>query len=135
MTYRSKSQLVFLLISIVIIIPIGFYSKFYYGPGRNWVNNSLGGIFYEIFWILIFGLLFPRTKTFLLATAVFILTSLLEILQLWHPPFLEFLRSFFLGRTILGNCFVWSDFIYYLLGCLIGYFWLMAIKKAPKIGA
>jgi len=60
---------------------------------------------------------------------VFIVTCLLECLQLWHPPFLEVLRSGFIGRTIIGTSFVWSDFIYYVLGCLAGWFWLERIRK------
>lgn len=30
-------------ISLLFIIPAGFYSKFYTGPAADWVNNSLGG--------------------------------------------------------------------------------------------
>ena len=38
------------IISIFGIVPIGFYSKFYRGSAAQWVNGSLGGVFYEIFW-------------------------------------------------------------------------------------
>ncbi len=39
--------------SLLIIVPLGLYSKFYSGPAANWVNNSLGGVFYEVFWCLL----------------------------------------------------------------------------------
>ncbi|MGP8243973.1 MAG: hypothetical protein ACLQVN_05585 [Bryobacteraceae bacterium] len=41
------------LISLLVLVPVGFYSKFYRGPVREWVNDSLGGTFYVIFWCLV----------------------------------------------------------------------------------
>lgn len=117
------------VVSLVIIVPIGFYSKFYSGPYSEWVNDSLGGIFYEIFWcLLVFLFIYPR-KLWLIPACVFIITCCLEFLQLWHPPFLEFLRSHFIGRAILGTSFTWTDFPYYLIGSLIGWIWLNELQK------
>jgi hypothetical protein len=44
----------------------------------------------------------------------------LEASQLWHPVFLEAVRGSFLGRTLIGMSFAWSDFAYYAIGCLFG---------------
>jgi hypothetical protein len=112
------------LLSIFIIVPIGFYSKFYDGFGRAWVNDSLGGALYEIFWCLVFFLFFSNTAPWKIAVLVFAVTSLLEFLQLCHPPLLELIRRNFIGRTFIGTSFIWSDFIYYFFGCLIGWMWL-----------
>ncbi len=116
------------LLSIFFITPIGFASKFYQGPGATWVNDSLGGMFYVIFWCLVALLFFPKSAPWKIATIVLIITCLLEFLQLWHPAFLEFLRSYFLGATVLGTSFVWSDFLYYFLGSGIGWLWVGWIK-------
>jgi len=56
-------------------------------------------------------------------------TSILEFMQLWHLPILENIRETFIGRTLIGNYFIWSDFIYYAAGCLAGYFILKAIDQ------
>jgi hypothetical protein len=129
------------LISLLIIVPVGFYSKFYRGPGANWVNNSLGGVFYEIFWCLITFLIAdilkkpdPLKKTgyyreTVIAAIVLIITCMLEFLQLWHPPVLESLRSTFIGRTVLGTTFTWSDFPYYFLGTGIGWIWMRIVSS------
>ncbi|MGA1791827.1 MAG: DUF2809 domain-containing protein [bacterium] len=118
------------ILSILIIVPLGFYSKFYKGALANWVNNSVSGIFYEIFWCLLIFLFLRKTKTWKIAFSVLLLTCLLEFLQLWHHPFLEFIRNFFIGRTLLGNCFSWSDFPYYILGCAIGWLWMHCLKES-----
>ena len=117
------------LLSIALIVPVGFLCKLYSGPAFSWVSDSLGGVFYEIFWCLLIFLFFKKMKPFNIAIIVFLVTCFLEFLQLWHPPFLEFFRSFFIGRTILGTSFTWTDFPYYLIGCVISYYWMRFLKR------
>lgn len=117
------------LILLLLITPLGFYTKFYSGPGASWVNDSLGGVLYEIFWCLLFFLFFVKAKAWVIATSVFIVTCFLELLQLWHPEFLEFIRSYFIGRTLLGTSFNLFDFIYYFIGSGIGYLILSRLQK------
>jgi len=116
------------LVSLIIIVPIGFYSKFYRGPAAAWVNDSLGGVFYEIFWCLLILLFLPKVKPWIIALCVLVVTCILEFMQLWHPPFLEILRSNFMGRTLLGTTFTWTDFPYYFLGSGIGWFWIKHLQ-------
>lgn len=123
----SKYRLLILL-ALIVIIPAGFFTKFYSGPVEEWVNNSLGGVFYEVFWCLVFAFLFVRVRPFRISLLVLFMTCLLEFLQLWHPPFLEILRSNYIGRTILGNSFNWMDIPYYIFGSIIGYFVLHSIQ-------
>ena len=118
-----------ILLSLLMIVPIGFYSKFYTGPAHVWVNDSLGGAFYEIFWCLLIFLFLNKTAPWKIAIIVFIITCSLELLQLWHPPFLELMRSNFIGRTIIGTSFVPSDFIYYILGSAVGWIWLKILQS------
>lgn len=117
------------LISLIVIVPIGFFSKFYSGPASHWVNDSLGGLFYEIFWCLVLLLILPKAKPLFIAIPVLISTCVLEFMQLWHPPFLEFLRSYFIGRTILGTTFTWNDFPYYFVGSAMGWWWLRILQR------
>lgn len=115
--------------SIVVIVPVGFYSKYYRGPAAHWVNDSFAGVFYEIFWCLLFSLALPRTEPRKLAVGVLAGTCVIEFLQLWHPPFLEALRRTFIGVSILGTTFDWSDFPYYFAGSGIGWLWLRALRR------
>lgn len=117
------------LLAILIIIPLGFYSKAYSGPASHWVNNSLGGILYVIFWSLLFSALFLRVRSWKIASVVFLATCLLEVLQLWHPPVLETVRSTFLGVTLLGNSFSWLDLLHYLAGFLASWSLIRFLRK------
>jgi len=130
MNILNKQRLVTSLL-LIIIIPAGIYTKFYSGPAQHWVSDSFGGLLYEIFWCLVFYFLFPKSKPFIVALMVFVVTCILEFLQLWHPAFLEMLRRNFFGRTILGNSFNWYDFPYYFIGSAVGYavlYWISKLK-------
>ena len=113
-----------LLLSTLFIVPLGLAGKFYRGVGQSWLNDAFGGIPYEIFWMLLVALLWPRLRPAAIAVTVFIATCLLEVLQLWQPDWLQAIRATLPGRLVLGNTFTWSDFPYYAIGCLIGWLWL-----------
>jgi hypothetical protein len=115
-----------------VIVPLGFYTKFYSGPAENWVHGSLGGVFYEIFWCLLAAWLFPRTAPGKIALAVLLCTCALEFLQLWHPAWLQVVRGYFIGQAILGDCFAWSDFLYYFIGGALGWLWIKGLCKQPS---
>ena len=116
------------LVAIAIVVPLGFYSKFYDGPASSWVNNSLGGVLYVIFWSLLFSVLIPGSKPWKIVSIVLLITSVLEILQLWHPPFMEAIRSTFIGVTLIGNSFSWLDLVHYAIGSLVSLGFLRILR-------
>ncbi len=126
MIISAYSRHIRIVISLIILIPVGFYTKWYNYPFASWIRASSGGVFYEIFWCLLI-FLFSRIRPTIIALSVLLATCCLEFLQLWHPPVLEWLRSFFIGRTILGTTFDWWDFPYYFIGSGIGWLWMKAL--------
>ena len=118
-----------LLISIGLVIPLGLLLKFYRGPGQAWFNNSFAGVPYEIFWILLIAVLWPRWSPWRIALGVCLATCAVEGLQLWHPPWLEVLRAHLLGRLVLGTSFSWSDFPYYVVGSALGWGWVRSLQQ------
>jgi hypothetical protein len=120
---------IFTVVSLLFVTPAGFYLKFYSGPYHFWVNNSVAGVFYEIFWCLLVLLIIPGAKTWKIVLPVFIATCLLEFVQLCHNNLLDYLRGFFIGRTILGNSFNPSDFIYYVIGSIAAYIWIILLRR------
>ena len=78
---QKDKPIIIAIVLLIIIIPIGFYSKLYTGFGNEWVNNKLGGVFYEIFWCLVFYILLPKSKPFKIVVWVFVITCILEFVQ------------------------------------------------------
>ena len=93
------------------------------------MHHYAGAILYEIFWIFLVAVIKPDLPPEKVSVMVFLGTALLEFGQLWHPEFLEMIRGNFLGRTILGNGFDLWDFLYYLLGCGLGWRMLRIFQK------
>ena len=116
--------------SLLAVTSVGFGFKFYNGPGQYWFNNYGAGLLYEIFWILIVFLILPKEKLILkIPVWVFVITCTLEILQLWNPFILQAIRSFFIGRALIGTTVAWWDFAHYAIGCFIGCLWLRWLVK------
>jgi hypothetical protein len=126
--HRVFQYRIAVLISIMIIVPLGYVVRFY-GSAPEWLNDLLGSIAYEIFWILLVALLSPQASPIWTAVGVCLATCVLEFLQLWHPPFLEAMRATFLGRLILGNTFNWSDFLSYFIGSFLGWVWMRSLYQ------
>ena len=117
------------LIWLAAVVVGGVATKLYAGPVSHWVSTSFSGVFYVMFWCLLFFFIFPRGNIGLIAVLVFVATSLVEVSQLYRPPLLSSFRSSFVGRSLLGTTFVWSDFCYYLAGCLLGWFLMKHIQE------
>jgi hypothetical protein len=121
--------------SLLVITPMGFLLKLYAGPGQGWLNNYAAGVLYEIFWCLVLFFFWPRRESAArIAVGVLIVTSVLEVLQLWQPGVLEQIRSTFLGRTLIGTTFSWWDFPHYVLGCALGWLWMLRVLKSRVSG-
>ncbi len=127
---RSGIERSRILLSLLIITPLGFWLKLYDGPGEGWVNDYAAGVLYEIFWCLVLFSVWPRQAHVIrIAVGVFVVTSLLEVLQLWHPWLLEQIRATFLGRALIGTTFSWLDLPHYVLGCGLGVIWMRGLKR------
>lgn len=122
-----------LLVSILFIIPLGYGVRFSQGWLPNDLHDALGSIAYEVFWILLVQLLYPKIPPLRIAIAVSLATCAIEVLQLWQPSWLQALRATFPGRLVLGNTFSWSDFPPYFIGSAIGWLWLERLRRWRKM--
>lgn len=125
----NTTQRRIIILSLLIVTAMGFLFKFYSGFAHQWFNNYGAAVFYEVFWCLsVFLLVRNRKATMQIPLWVFTITCMLEFLQLWHPPTLEQFRATFLGRLLIGTTFSWWDFLYYAVGCVLGWFWLQQLE-------
>ena len=119
-----------ILLSLALVLPAGLSCKWYNGPLAWWLNDYVAGVLYEVFWILVLFFWCPyRCWHGRLALGVFTATSILEVLQLWQPEYLEIIRSTFLGKTVLGATFSWWDFPHYILGVWMGWWWIRHLSS------
>lgn len=118
------------LLFLCTVVAVGFALKFYSGPGRWWLNNWGASIAYEWFFMgLALVVVGSASRVGTIAVAVCVGTCVLEFLQLWTPDWLVAIRSTFLGRSLLGNAFSWSDLPAYPVGCLLGWYVLRWLAR------
>ena len=119
-----------IFISISIVVPLGLFSKTYTGIGEAWVHDYSGDILYEIFWCLVFFGIFPHKRAIIaIPIWVFVVTSFIEISQLFFTRVPLSLRETIVWKLLLGSTFVWWDFPHYAIGCLLGWLILDRIYK------
>jgi hypothetical protein len=118
-----------LFVLLLFIVPMGFMTKFYYGPWYFFISNQLGGLLYVVFWCLLFYILFSVKKPLKLCLIVLLVTIGLEFLQLWNPAFLEGIRKSFLGQALIGNQFNGMDILFYFLGSAVAYIIIVLFRK------
>lgn len=122
---RNRNQTIFIILSALIVVPMGFLFKYYNGPANQWFNDYGADVLYEVFWCLFaFGFFRSQAAVIQIPIWVFVITCIIEFFQLWHPPLLEEIRATLIGKLLLGTTFVWWDFPHYLLGCVFGWLWL-----------
>ena len=110
----QRNLLVYIPI-IVIIIALGLPARLapHYLP--SWYVTYAGDFLWAMLVFFLYALLFrlPTKSCFCIA----LLTAyLIEISQLFHPAWLDYLRSIRLLGFVLGFGFLWSDLIAYTLG-------------------
>jgi hypothetical protein len=121
------------IFALLAVTPTGFLFKFYSGPAQWWFNDYGAGLLYEVFWILVIFFVFPRQALAnIIPVWVFIVTCALEFVQLWHAQILETVRSYFLGRALIGTSFSWWDFPHYAVGSLAGWLLICQIIRRSK---
>lgn len=118
--------------SAIALVPLGYFVRFH-GSGPEWLNDGLGSVIYEMFWIALFLGTWPRIPPLKIAATVGIATCALEFLQLWHPSLLQTIRATLPGRLILGTSFSWFDFPAYLGGSTLGYLWTRSLQPRKPL--
>lgn len=118
-----------LLVSAILLVPIGYVVRFSEISGAPWLSDVLGSIAYEIFWVVLVLFCLPKLSPLKAAIGVCLATCVIEFAQLWKPPFLEMIRATLPGRLVLGTTFLWSDFPAYFVGSGLGWGWARSLRR------
>ncbi|MCI5209181.1 MAG: DUF2809 domain-containing protein [Candidatus Electrothrix sp. ATG2] len=110
-----QRRLLIYLPLIGLIITLGLPARLVPQYLPNWYVTYAGDFLWAMLVFFLYALLLrlPTKSCFCIA----LLTAyLIEISQLFHPAWLDYLRSIRLLGFILGFGFLWSDLIAYTLG-------------------
>lgn len=106
------------LCAIIFLCITALYTRKMHGVSPNFFNTYFPDTAWTMAVYCGFGLLFNRgAKQNAFAALAF--SYLIEISQLFSPPFLVAARSTVIGGLIFGYGFLWSDIICYTVGALV----------------
>lgn len=129
MISRDVTVRLWTALSLILVVPLGLSTKHCRVDGLEWVRESSGGALYVVFFCLSAFFIWPRARAWLLAAAVLSATCCVELLQLWHPRWLETIRATTAGGLVLGSTFVWGDFPWYVVGAGLGWGWMSFLGR------
>jgi len=100
---------------------------------KDWFPHLIvvygGDIIWAGMFVFFLRIFFTKTIIWKLALINYGLGVLDEFSQLNQSPFMLYLRSFTLGRLMLGVGFLWSDILCYAIGTFIGFCMAVLIEK------
>lgn len=108
------------LLIMVMLIAIGLPARTIQDQLPMWYVQYFGDYLWAMLLFFGFALAFQNVNTFKVAIITLLFTYSIEISQLFHPQWLEYLRSFKFFGLILGYGFLWSDILAYTLGISTG---------------
>jgi hypothetical protein len=114
---------------IVATILAGYYLRYYQGPLQAWVHRLSGGFLVVCFWVFLLSVFLPGLRTRSLAVTITAFACGVELSLLIHQPMVTYVRGAFIGRSVVGPPFAWSDLAAYLAGGLIAYAGVRWIRR------
>lgn len=105
---------------VLIVITVGVFSRSSFMP-EGFLKEYAGDVLWSFMVYLGLCFLFPKWSAIKVAIYALSFSYAIEISQLNQQDWLKDLRATRLGSLILGHGFLWSDFLCYTVGVLLGY--------------
>ena len=104
---------------IFLLLALGLPSRTIPDYFPHWYVTYAGDFLWATMFFFLYCLVFRLTtwQAFWITLAT---TYFIEFTQLFHPPWLTWLRSFKLIGLVIGYGFIWSDIVAYTLGISFG---------------
>jgi len=106
---------------IVITVLVGLASRHINFKPDSWLKLYLGDALWALLVFLLIGFTFTRKSSMWIAIVALVFSFCIEISQLYHALWIDYIRNTSLGGLILGFGFLWSDLLCYSAGIGFGY--------------
>ena len=117
---KTKRRTSTYLLIMVVIMALGLPARTIQDQLPSWYVQYFGDYLWAMLLFFGFALILQNMSTFKVAIATLLFTYGIEISELFHPQWLDYLRSIKLFALILGFTFLWSDIVAYTLGISTG---------------
>lgn len=116
----------FYIVLFIIIVLLGIYSRYTPYYKSSWLIKYTGDVLYAMMFYCVICIIRPITSRYYSAIIGLLICITIELLKLWHVPWLNNVRLTSIGRLALGMKFDPVNFVCYLLG--IGFMILLEVS-------
>ena len=102
------------LIGIIVLIPLGLYSRH-----LKWIPEETGDALWTMMVFCLWRIILVKQSLRLVAIISLTHSFLVEFSQILRWSWLVSFRSTFIGHMMLGQGFLWTDLLAYLIGILL----------------
>lgn len=105
---------------MLFLIAIGLPARSFQDVLPQWYTLYFGDYLWAMLVLQCYVLVFYKFKFYKVVLITLAFTYLIEISQLFHPPWLEALRDIKIIALVIGYGFLWTDLVAYTLGIFSG---------------
>ena len=117
---------------MIVITAFGLPARTIQDQLPRWYVQYFGDYLWAMLLFFVFALILQNMSTFKVAIVTLLFTYIIEISQLFHPQWLDYLRSIKLFALVLGFTFLWSDIAAYTFGIFTGALVEYFLLRSPK---
>lgn len=118
-----KRKILISLIGIVVLIPLGLYSRHI-----TWLPKETGDALWSMMVFCFWRIILVKSKLRTVAIVSLTHSFIVEFSQLLRWPWLVSFRDTFVGHMMLGQGFLWTDLVAYVIGIIIIYWVFKALE-------
>jgi hypothetical protein len=114
-----RTRTIFFLCAVAVTV-VGLASRRYQAVLPEFVGEYSGDTLWALMLFLLVSTWVAGRTVISRATISLVFAFLVEISQLYHAPWIDSIRNTTLGGLVLGFGFLWTDFVCYTVGIIIG---------------
>ena len=111
------------MIGIVVLIPLALYSRHI-----TWLPKETGDALWAMMVFCFWRIILVKSKLRTVAIVSLTHSFIVEFSQLLRWPWLVSFRDTFVGHMMLGQGFLWTDLVAYVIGIIIIYWVFKALE-------
>ena len=119
-----QKKILMSLIGSILLIPIGLYSRHV-----SWIPEEMGDALWAMFVFCLWRIILVKKSLRQVAFISLAHSFLVEFSQLIRWSWLVSFRSTFIGHMMLGQGFLWTDLLAYLIGILFIYWVFRLVER------
>ena len=116
---KNLSRIINYLLLIIVGAALGILSRKYGSILPEFLASYTGDTLWAFALYFLLSLFLLKRSFSLRFWLTCLISLMIELSQYYHAPWIDEIRGTLVGALVLGNTFVWTDLICYLVGAIL----------------